>query len=591
MPNEFMQQALEYEKKGFSVIPLKPRDKTPLIIEWKQYQVERADRVQIGKWWRLWPTANIGLIMGEVSGYDGVDIDSDVARAEFKAMCGEHDLDRVPYVSTGKGWHLYFKHEKQLGNKAGVGGHPGIDFRGDGGYLVAPPSVHPAGRVYEWKRPLNGAGHPLPPGFLKAMTAAPLGAEGYRQRFDTAAALAGIPEGSRDEVIFKLASKLRGADVPYEMALELCEQASANCTPPFREAKRKVDQAYKYAPGHSVRPGEPVQPDQGNFWPTPLTAQQLIDLPPDPTRWVWDQCLPLRATSALIAKSYTGKSTFAASLALAVSRGIYFLGRPTQQGVVLYVYLDGPQDELKENFLNIGLTGSDPIFTYAGRKPSRVLDWCKSICVSNRVKLLIIDTAQKFFGFKEDRYEEKINAMQPMLDLVNEYNFHAMFTYHAAKNSGDTISALGSVASEANARVSLYLRKQMDSQLRVFDTDQNSGKKFESIGLSEPKNGFLTSEGTVFEIEIRRACGFIIQGIKENPGTTESDLRETLGVRGIVLNKALKELRETNMIERIGKGRSKDPFHYYLAGELLVQTEKPQSAKVVDLFKKDYSQD
>lgn len=574
MPNAFMLAALAYEAKGFSVIPLKPKDKIPLVPQWVQYQSERADREQIGKWWRQWPNANIGLITGAISGYVAVDIDSDAARAEFKSMCAEHDLDHVGVVSTGKGWHLYFaRPPTKMSNKAGI--RPGIDFRGDGGYVVAPPSVHPSGRIYEWKRPLNGDKAQLPEGFVQAMNA-PTTAEGYRQRFDTAAALSGVPLGSRDEVIFKLASKLRGADVPYDIALELCEGASASCEPPFREAKRKVDQAYKYAPGHS----SDETSKQASFWPAPLNAQELIDLPPDPTRWVWFECLPLRSTSALIAKAYIGKSTFAASLALAVARGIDFLGRPTQQGAVLYVYLDGPQDELKENLLNIGLCGSDPIFSYAGRKPDRVLDWCKEVCVNNSVKLLIIDTAQKFFGFKEDRYEEKINAMQPMLDLVNDQNLHAMFTYHAAKNSFNSISALGSVASEANARTSLYLRKKDDTEYRIFDTLQNTGKKFESIILSDPKDGFITKEGTLWEIEIRETQAMAINEIRDTPGITQDTIRARLMVKNIVLSKALANLRQANQIERTGRGMKGDPFKYFLAGDLV---PKPP-ATVIDMF-------
>lgn len=333
----------------------------------------------------------------------------------------------------------------------------------------------------------------------------------------------------------------------------------------------------------------PIQGGQQAFWPDPLTAQQLIDLPPDPTRWVWMECLPLRATSALIAKPYTGKSTFAASLALAVARGIDYLGRPTQQGSVLYVYLDGPQDELKENLIHIGLQGTDPIFSYAGKKPDRVVDWVKNVAVSNDVRLVIIDTAQKFFGFKEDRYEEKINAMQPMLDLAQEHNFHAMFTYHAAKNSLNTVSALGSVASEANARVSCYLRKKDDfdnASVRIFDTAQNTGKRFESIGLSDPSDGFLTSLGSLYTMELKEIAGMALNEVKDTPGITEGDIRELLKVNRQMLSRALNRMIEQRSMERTGTGIKGSPYRYYLAGDLLKPATKTDS-KVVDLFTKN----
>jgi hypothetical protein len=333
--------------------------------------------------------------------------------------------------------------------------------------------------------------------------------------------------------------------------------------------------------------GRPSAPIQETFWPEPLTAQQLIDLPPDPARWVWFDCLPLQATSALIAKSYTGKSTFAASLALAVARGIEFLGRPTQQGSVLYVYLDGPQEELKENLINIGLTGTDAIFTYAGRKPSRVVEWVDHVCKTNDVKLVVIDTAQKFFGFKEDKYEEKINAMQPMLDLAKDGNFHAMFTYHAAKNSVNTVSALGSVASEANARVSLYLRKHDESDpgsVRVFDTMQNSGKRFEALGLSSPDEGFLHSVGSLYDIEMAKFGESILELIKENPGIVEVDIKNQIEGRGEAKGRALRKLLDAGKVERTGTGGKGDARKYFVASSLVPPSEK--AAKIIELFSK-----
>lgn len=332
------------------------------------------------------------------------------------------------------------------------------------------------------------------------------------------------------------------------------------------------------------RNGKPPGPTkQEEFWPVPLSAKELLELPPDPTRWVWDQVLPVRATSALVAKAYTGKSTFAASLALAVARGIDFLGRPTQQGVVLYVYLDGPFDELRENLQAIGMGPTDQILAYAGRKPVRVVDWVCEQCVKNQVRLLIIDTAQKFFGFKEDKYEEKINKMQPMLDLADQHGFHALFTYHAAKKSAETISALGSVAAEANARVSLYLRRLGDTDQRIFDTEQNSGKKFQAIGISSPKDGFIRRVGTLQEVQIEVVKPKIIDFLIQNmDGPTQKEIKANLPYRGEWISKALDQLKKSGAVEWTGKGVAGNPHRHYLPGNLVKQ-EQP-SAKIIDLF-------
>jgi putative DNA primase/helicase len=65
----------------------------------------------------------------------------------------EHgDLPATPTVRTGSGGtHWYFAHRGgRVGNRAGL--YPGIDVRADGGFVVAPPSVHRSGNRYEWMR-------------------------------------------------------------------------------------------------------------------------------------------------------------------------------------------------------------------------------------------------------------------------------------------------------------------------------------------------------------------------------------------------------------------------------------------------------
>ena len=71
----------------------------------------------------------------------------------------------LPTVRTGNGYHFYARHPgTKLKNF--VKHHPGLDDRADGGYVVAPPSVHLSGRVYSWTRALEDPLSDLPPEFL-----------------------------------------------------------------------------------------------------------------------------------------------------------------------------------------------------------------------------------------------------------------------------------------------------------------------------------------------------------------------------------------------------------------------------------------
>lgn len=144
--NEILQAALEYSRQGFSVIPVSRGDKKPLI-KWQRYQHERANEEQIKQWWAKWPDANVGIVTGEISGIFVLDCDSDEGERVIQEM---GSLPRTAVAKTGKGHHYYFQHPgvpiRNFARKL-----PGLDLRGDGGYVVAPPSIHTTGVLYEWE--------------------------------------------------------------------------------------------------------------------------------------------------------------------------------------------------------------------------------------------------------------------------------------------------------------------------------------------------------------------------------------------------------------------------------------------------------
>lgn len=138
-------QALYYQAKGFSVIPVK-KDKRPLI-KWERYQTEKAGPEQIKEWWKKWPDANIGLVTGKISGIMVVDIDSQEGHDALNEFIP--DTLRTPISKTQSGgWHYIFKYQKGLVNRARV--INGCDIRTDGGYIVAPASIGESGRAYQW---------------------------------------------------------------------------------------------------------------------------------------------------------------------------------------------------------------------------------------------------------------------------------------------------------------------------------------------------------------------------------------------------------------------------------------------------------
>jgi hypothetical protein len=148
MPKTKLNIALEYRNKfGWSVIPLKPQSKTPLI-KWEEFQRRLATKEEIKKWFLENPEANIGIVTGKISQLVVVDIEKDGSVGGYPAtlMC----------KTGGGGWHFYYKypHGKIFQSRNRIGEL--TDLKAEGGYVVAPPSVHSSGIEYEWAvDPLN----------------------------------------------------------------------------------------------------------------------------------------------------------------------------------------------------------------------------------------------------------------------------------------------------------------------------------------------------------------------------------------------------------------------------------------------------
>jgi hypothetical protein len=149
--SEIERAALSYAERGWSVIPAEPRGKRP-VVAWQEFQRRIATADEIADWFGRWPDANVAVVTGALSGVVVLDIDP---RHGGTASLSRLEIAHGPLPQTlealtgGGGRHLYFRHPGGLvRNRVGLA--PGVDVRGDGGCVVAPPSVHPSGKRYAW---------------------------------------------------------------------------------------------------------------------------------------------------------------------------------------------------------------------------------------------------------------------------------------------------------------------------------------------------------------------------------------------------------------------------------------------------------
>lgn len=229
--------AKSYIQRGFSVIPLRPKEKKPAIDAWKEYQSRRATEKELTAWFGNASQNNIGIVTGVISGIAVVDFDTEAA-LQFSKY---NSFPTSPMVKTGKGYHAYYSYKEGVRNFQKRDDLPGIDLRGDGGYVVAPPSMHETGVVYKW---VEGMGlddlqfAELPEIILVKST---------KEKVPIKELLTGASQGQRNDSLARIAGALFAKGLGYAEVLDLCLAWNQRNTPPLPEleVKNTVDSIFK----------------------------------------------------------------------------------------------------------------------------------------------------------------------------------------------------------------------------------------------------------------------------------------------------------------------------------------------------------
>lgn len=231
-----MKAALDYGRLGWSVIPIECCGKQPLV-HWQVYRYRQPDTTEVSRWFRRWPDANIAIVTGVGSGLVVLDLDlchdSDAALRDLMGINGP--ITRTVKVRTGGGGsHLYFNHPGNiLLNRIGLA--PGVDLHGDGGYVVAPPSVHASGKPYQWERSPEICGLAPLPEWLRETTQ-DQSCSGHPFSHWRRQLREGVVEGERHNTIVSLAGHLLRRGVEPEVITELLlTWNTTRCRPPLEQ--------------------------------------------------------------------------------------------------------------------------------------------------------------------------------------------------------------------------------------------------------------------------------------------------------------------------------------------------------------------
>lgn len=228
--------AHDYVRRGWAVVPVGHGQKRP-IVKWEEFEDRLPTDDELEDWFKRWPDANVAIVTGKVSGLVVLDIDPAHGGADSLSDL-EAQYQPLPktieVITGGGGRHLYFRHPGgEMRNRVAL--RPGIDLRGDGGVIVAPPSLHPSGKHYMWAPRCSPEEQDLAdlPIWLHYLLDDQRG-RGHPASCWRSIAREGVPEGARNNTIASFTGHLLFHGVDLDVVRELMLAWNRDrCRPPL----------------------------------------------------------------------------------------------------------------------------------------------------------------------------------------------------------------------------------------------------------------------------------------------------------------------------------------------------------------------
>ena len=486
--SEMMEFALNYARMGFPVFPCRPMGKEPLGSLVPNGCLDATTNEEIIRgWWTKCPNANIGLVTGKTSGLAVIDLDGPEGIASGRRL----GLRSTVSVLTGNGEQLYYTDPNgSLGNSVKKLS-AGVDTRGNGGYVVAPPSLHPNGKRYAWKgMPLSRTALSPLPLFAVDQKSAPSGTTStLRKPSDWIAdALEDMRKGHVHNTLISVLGKFRTHNFSEEDTYRLLQPHALLDGKPYEGLRAKISEIWKrYQPGAAVQ-----GPSRSESIDAFLTDIKEVD-------WICKPFVAKKSIGFVAGLPETLKTWLCADLAVESARddGMWLGLFPVTSCRVLFVDQERWKGETQRRFTSLlaakGLTHSqlkDRLFMKCGTTIRLNIDASyqafRTELLEMRPELVIVDSFATFHTSSENDRTEIQKVLERVKELRNEIGCTFMFVNHETKmafpngepQGEPTMGTMaGSIGIPASAEFMLTVRKVEDNTSMVWHTKSTLAQK------------------------------------------------------------------------------------------------------------------
>lgn len=512
--NETLEYAHNYINKGFSLIPLRPRDKKPAIPSWKIYQERQTSEAEVYQWFGNGSKYNIAIVTGEISGITVVDLDT----PEAVAFAQKNNFPKTPRQRTGKGYHLIYKYKEGTRNFQKRDDLPGIDLRSDGGYIVAAPSIHPSGQQYIFEEGYSLDDLPL------AELPEIILAKKKEDKKPIAELYQGATEGNRNDTL----ARLTGSWVKDGLTLSECLENAClwnmKNNPPLgdKEIQQTVKSIFDKHLREKITEVQPLLISDTSYW--------LINDPPQ-LNFIFEGILLKGITGYIHGIGGSGKSVFKISLMFSLITGAELWGvfKPTMPYRVLFLCPEDSPDIIRRRMYIIANSLSQeereevqqaidknliliagqplPLLELKNGNPVETsgFEMLMALVKEHRPDVLMLDPKSMFYGSLDENSNSHNSAFVSSLKKFNDLGITVLFTHHESKNLAGQGSQFGSRGGQAlsdgvrwQISISRMTEKdateyEVDAQdyVKVEQTKSNYTRFFEPFYLKRGEGGVL----------------------------------------------------------------------------------------------------
>lgn len=580
---KMLDAALQYLRRGWSVFPC--NGKRP-HVKWQQYSQQAPSEEQVREWWTRWPDANIAVACGAVSNLVVIDIDPDRG-GDVKGLEETNLVSRT----GGGGWHYFYTHPgKHVPNR--VGRDDGIDVRGDGGYVILPPSLHSSGGRYRWQYEGKPAVCP------SRLTEKPRSSDPGKDKWIVNLLEGGTDKGSRNDDVARLAGYFAKKEVPVDVAESIIKGWMTKQPTPLHESEVETTVGSVYKTASRRSPNKRQQPDSSDESPFAVVdiRKYMLRYGSQEISWLVKDWLPAE-TIAFTASPPGGLKTWTMlDLAVSVASGKPFFGdaEVSDPGPVLLIQQEDFHGQIAERLAVIAMgkykldpaTGEGdnfdsplvpelPIYVHPDRRlrfsDANVLDGLEDKIKTIRPRLVIIDPLYSAADM-DDYGTKSAGDMFVLKTLRDKYKTSFFIAHHTRKSSEswDRQDMWGSQFLNAFLETGWQVRRKPDEEAIIIKRHFKGAPAGEPVQITFNINTtsafhYATSVEEVDASEAEQVVQKVLNSgvsrylepLQEHGPCTIAELADAMGKNRSSVSRALKKLHETGQAVKDDEGKWK----------------------------------